>query len=252
MSVFEELNNAVAALKNTVLNFKFGAASLDDFKTDEEKFEDMRERLKHLNARLVLHKAQSDFQIRTQREPEKTVIQTVKNMHENAAISLINNLAVKLCLHSYNVQAILSGVEGDQDARKQIYACMSKIFGISEGILAVQQELEAERQKQLNLKIECQTALADYHDFLKEQEEIHSQRLQETNPEILRNKEKTQTTVKRICLMQKLITNFIAASNHLLLDVPLMIKMLEDHREMYTMEIISKIAHAERESMDVD
>lgn len=249
MSMFEELNDALVALKNSISNFKFGAISLDDLKPVEEKFQDLQERLKHLNARLMLHKAQCEFQTRDETKPQKTVEETIKDTYENQAISIVNNLAVKQCLHSYNVQAILSSTENDEDTKKEIYACMGKLFGIGKGILAVQQELEAEREKQLKLKIECQTALKDYHNFLKEQEEIRNQRLQKTNPEIAANKEKAQHCVKKICVMQKLIVNFIAAS-HNLLETPLMVKMLEDHREMYSMEIISELAHDETKTTD--
>lgn len=63
---------------------------------------------------------------------------------------------------------------------------MSKLFTLNDSIISVQQSIEKESQVQLDLKIECQKALFDYKNFLKEQEEAQSKKLQEMHPEILR------------------------------------------------------------------
>jgi len=62
---------------------------------------------------------------------------------------------------------------------------MSKLFAFNDSIMAIQEAIERESRLQLDLKIECQKALFDYKNFLKEQERIRSERLQETNPEIV-------------------------------------------------------------------
>lgn len=62
---------------------------------------------------------------------------------------------------------------------------MSKLFAFNDSIMAIQKAIERESRLQLDLKIECQKALFDYKNFLKEQERIRSERLQETNPEIV-------------------------------------------------------------------
>lgn len=51
-------------------------------------------------------------------ESEDDTENIVINLHEATANSLINNAAIKLCLHSYGIQAILTGEEGDHDMQK--------------------------------------------------------------------------------------------------------------------------------------
>lgn len=51
-------------------------------------------------------------------ELEEDTENIVTNLHEATANSLINNAAIKLCLHSYGIQAILRGEEGDHDMQK--------------------------------------------------------------------------------------------------------------------------------------
>lgn len=51
-------------------------------------------------------------------ESEDDTENIVTNLHEATANSLINNAAIKLCLHSYGIQAILTGEEGDHDMQK--------------------------------------------------------------------------------------------------------------------------------------
>lgn len=48
--------------------------------------------------------------------------------------------------------------------------------------------------------------------------------------------------------MKKLIVNFIAASNHMLLKKPFLVKMLEKHRELINIETISKISQNNSEN----
>lgn len=43
---------------------------------------------------------------------------TVTNLHEATASSLITNTAIKLCLHSHSIQAILEGKEGNSDMQR--------------------------------------------------------------------------------------------------------------------------------------
>ena len=51
----------------------------------------------------------------TNEEPEGNIKDTVTDLHEATANSHINNAVVKLCLHSYTIQAILEGKESDND-----------------------------------------------------------------------------------------------------------------------------------------
>lgn len=169
----------------TVSNFPIGAVSLDDFKPIEERIRNTRETLKHLNARSLILKAQHEYQT-TEDEPEGDTGTAVTILHEATTNSLINNRGIKLCLDSYAIQAILSGEEGDQEMQKKIYACMSKLFCLNDNILSLEKPIGQAMEKQLDLKIQCQNSLYDYRNFLKEQEEMRSKKLEEMHPEIAR------------------------------------------------------------------
>lgn len=62
---------------------------------------------------------------------------------------------------------------------------MNKLYTLNDNIIAIQESIEKMSLVQLDLKIECQKALFDHKDFLKEQEKIQSQKLQKMHPEIL-------------------------------------------------------------------
>lgn len=62
---------------------------------------------------------------------------------------------------------------------------MSKLLALTDNIMTTQVAIEKESQLQLELTIECQKALFDYNNFLKEQKQIRSERLQKTAPGIV-------------------------------------------------------------------
>lgn len=59
---------------------------------------------------------------------------------------------------------------------------------------------------------------------------------------VFRNKEKINRTIRNINIMQKLIVNFIAASNHMLYKDPFFVQMLEEHRELVNIETVLKMS----------
>ncbi|XP_076760620.1 uncharacterized protein LOC143429096 [Xylocopa sonorina] len=250
MSAFKSLTDSIICLSKSISNFPVGAVSLDDLKPIEDRIRNMRESLKVLNAKLLILKAQYEYQTTTE-EPEEDAEDTVTKLYDETAKTLITNAAVKLCVHSYTIQAILTGREGDQDMQKKIYVCMKKLFSLNDSILSVQEELESALKEELELKIKAQHGLLDYSKFLKEQEIIRNKELQKTNPEVARNKEKTNNTLRRINLMKKLIVNFIAASSNMLSENPFLINMLDDHRELLTIDTILSICQDEAENTDV-
>lgn len=63
---------------------------------------------------------------------------------------------------------------------------MNKLFTLNDNVISIQQTIEKEFQTQLDLKIECQKALHDYKNFLKEQEEVRNKKLQKTYPDIVK------------------------------------------------------------------
>ncbi|CAK9819405.1 hypothetical protein ANTPLA_LOCUS10226 [Anthophora plagiata] len=248
MEEFKILQNALMTLSESVRNFPVGAISLDDFKGIEEKIWDRRKSLKRLNSRILMLKAQNDYQ--TSEEPSEDVRTAVSNLHEATAIALVNDAAIKLCLHSYTIRAILEGKEGDHDMQKRIHACMSKLYYLNDGILILEEKINDAVKEQLELKIQCQNALFDYKNYLKQQEEIHSKRLQEMNPQIAKNKSRTNKFIERTNISKKLITNFIAASAHMLADNPILVQMLEKHRDSVNMETILKLSQNSTEDRE--
>ncbi|KOC64972.1 hypothetical protein WH47_04561 [Habropoda laboriosa] len=239
MSEFKALQNALISLSESVDDFSVGAVSLDDFKPIEEKIRDKRKALKRLNSRILMLKAQNEYQT-TSEEAKEDVKTTVENLHEATANSLINDAAIKLCLHSYTIEAILEGKQGDYDMQKKIFACMRKLYYFNDKVLSLANKIEDAVKEQLELKIQCQKALFDYQIFLKEQEKIRSKKLEEMNPTVARNKAKMNRYIERINIVKKLITNFIATSHHMLSEEPDLVKMLENHRETLNMETILK------------
>jgi hypothetical protein len=51
-----------------------------------------------------------------------------------------------------------------------------------------------------------------------------------------------EKTLRKINVMKKLIRNFIAASNYMLVKEPVLLKMLENHRELINVETIIKMS----------
>ncbi|XP_076281839.1 uncharacterized protein LOC143209700 [Lasioglossum baleicum] len=242
MTEFQRLKDAVEKLHESVSNFHVGAVSLDDYKPTEERIKDIRDSLTQLNSRLLMLKAQKNYQ--NTEVPEENIKDIVTKLHEATSNSLLNSKAIKMCLHSYTIQSILRGEEGNEEMRMKINTCMDKLFIINDETLAIQKEIDEAVQKQLDLKIECQNMIFDHKKFLEEQEEVRNRRLQEKNPETANNKKKLVQTVDKINVMKKLIVNFIGASYLLLMEEPVLVDMLEKHRDLISIETILKMAQS--------
>ncbi|KAL6436899.1 hypothetical protein ACFW04_004926 [Cataglyphis niger] len=179
-----ELEQSVKSLNMVLNKFPIGAISLNDFKPVEEKIQTARESLMHLNARLLMLQAKykqytDDGQRQQEEESAGVALQNI------TSDTLINAKTIKLCLHSITILSILSNKEGDVEDQNKLYSYMSKLLAFNDSIMTTQEVIEKESQLQLDLKIECHKALFEYKNFLKEQERIRSERLQETYPEIV-------------------------------------------------------------------
>ncbi|XP_029165525.1 uncharacterized protein LOC114936488 [Nylanderia fulva] len=239
----DKLEQSVKSL-NAVLNkFPIGAITLDDFKPVEEKIQTTRRSLMHLNARLLMLQAKyKQYTDPGRRRKEEDIGNVLQSVISN---TLINDKAIKLCLHSTTILSLLSNKEGDVKDQKKLCTCLKKVFTVNQSIMSIQETIKKESQVQLNLKIECQKALFDYKSFLKEQEQIRSERLQKMYPEILENKNRMERTLRKINIMKKLIRNFIAASSHIVIKRPILLKMMEKHRELINIETILKMSQNE-------
>lgn len=56
-----------------------------------------------------------------------------------------------------------------------------------------------------------------------------------------------ERTIRRINIMKKLIRNFIAVSGHMLEKEPVLLEMLEKHREPINVETIMKMSQSNKE-----
>ncbi|KMQ91886.1 hypothetical protein RF55_8194 [Lasius niger] len=244
----DKLEQSVKSL-NAVLNkFPIGAITLDDFKPVEEKIQTARKSLMHLNARLLM--LQAKYKQYTDNRPRQKDVgkdeEDVGSVLQNViSDTLINAKAIKLCLHSTTILSILSNKEGDVIDQKKLYTYMSKLLALNDSIMATQKAIEKDSQLQLNLKVECQKALFDYQNFLEEQGQIRNKRLQETYPEIVENKNRMERTLRKVNIMKKLIRNFIAASSYMIVKQPILLEMMEKHRELINVETILKMSQNE-------
>lgn len=239
----DKLERSVERLSAVVDEFPIGAASLDDFKPIEEKIRTTRESLMRLNARLLMLRAKYKQDARDD-ERDKSEDETQDTLQSVVSDALINAKALKLCLHSTTILSILSNKEGTVEDQKKLYSYMNQLFTLNDNVLAIQETIEEASQVQLDLKVECQKALFDYKNFLKEQEELRSKRLQKTNPGIVENKDRMERTIRKINIMKKLIRSFIAVSGYMLEKEPVLLEMLENHRELINVETIVKMSQS--------
>ncbi|XP_029031852.1 uncharacterized protein LOC114870856 isoform X2 [Osmia bicornis bicornis] len=235
---FDNLEKAVVSLSKSISNFPIGAVSLNDFKPIEERIRETRKTLKALNARLLMLKAQRT----ATEESEGDIVDTITELNDATSYVFLNSMKTKLCFHSFTIQDILAGKQGDPDMQEKIYACMHKIFSINDISLSLLKDIDEARNKQFDLKVKCRYVLIKYKMFLKEQEEICNKKLQETNPHMALNKAKTMKALKNINVMKKLIVDFIGAAYHMLYDHIFLVKMLEKHRELINIDTILTMA----------
>ncbi|KAI4493551.1 hypothetical protein M0804_001727 [Polistes exclamans] len=245
MSDFKNLERALKHLRKNVAEFPIGAVSWNDYKPIEDKIQILRGSTSRLCSRKIMVKAKLDYI--NKKSSTKNTKNSFQMLQDTTAKAIINNNAIKLCLQGYTIQDVLFNKYKSNTQEKMIVA-MRKLFILNDAILSNQQCVEDAFQRQLNLKIECQKAIFDYHTFLKEQDNLRKKKLQKTNPTIAENKEKILKFIKKINIMKKLITNFIATSAELLVKEPFFIEMLEKHAELINEETIIKLTENARKS----
>ncbi|XP_015190905.1 PREDICTED: uncharacterized protein LOC107074196 [Polistes dominula] len=243
MSDFKNLEQALRRLRKNVAKFPIGAVSLYDHKPVEEKIQILRGSTSRLNSKKIMVKAKINYT--KNKSSTKSKEDSFEMLQDSTAKAIINNNAIKLCLRGCTIQDIMFN-KYKTDIKKKMIMAMRKLFMLNDAILSNQQSVENAFQKQLILKIECQKSILDYHTFLKEQDTQRKEKLQKTNPTIAENKEKILKFIKKINIIKKLITNFVATSAVLLMKEPLLIEMLEKHGEIINEETIMKLTENAR------
>ncbi|XP_078049129.1 uncharacterized protein LOC144476281 [Augochlora pura] len=245
MGESENLENAIEKLRKSVNNFRLGAISLDDYKPVEDKIKIIYNNLTQLNARVLMLKAYHRF-IETEGVQEEDA---ATKCSEAASNCHLNNLAIKSCLHSYTITNILGGKQGGPDMQKKMFGYLCKLYSINDELMMLQKEIDEALEKQLDLQIECQDMIYDHKKFLEVQEERWNKKLQETNPEVARIKKKLIQRIDKVNIMKKLIVNFIAASNQLLMKKPILVDMLEKHRDLIDIDTVMKMVQNNAENV---
>ncbi|XP_047349494.1 uncharacterized protein LOC124949039 [Vespa velutina] len=236
---FKNLERALKQLRENVAEFSIGAVCKDDYRPTDEKIEILRKSIHRLTSRTIMLKAKKDNTL-TEEVPTNNMEDTFQKLQEDTAKAIINNIAIEQCLHSSTILDVMSD-EHQTDVQEKMYTAMKKLFMLNDAILSTQQSVQNAFKKQLDLKIQCQKAIFDHHSFLKEKEEQRKQKLQKTNPTVVKNKEKMMRNINKINVMKKLITNFIATSGELLMKEPFLLEMLEKHAELINEETTRKI-----------
>ncbi|KAL0099484.1 hypothetical protein PUN28_020185 [Cardiocondyla obscurior] len=243
----DQLKHSVRRLNRVLDQFPIGAISLDDSQPIEEKIQEAKKSLMRLNARWLILKAKHKQYIDAGQSHRANDDEAEEDMQSVISNTLINTKAIKLCLHSTTILSILNDKEGDEEDQKKLYTYMKKLFLLNDNVIAIQKTIEEESQVQLNLSFDCQKALFDYKNFLKEQEQLQSEKMQKTYPEIAKNKDKVEIMIRKINIMKKLIRNFVATSSNMIEDEPILLQSLEKHRELISVETIMKLSHINEE-----
>ncbi|KYN05209.1 hypothetical protein ALC62_03882 [Cyphomyrmex costatus] len=243
----DQMEQSVKQLNTAINEFQIGAISLNELRPIEEKVYTIRKSLMPLNARLLMLEAnykQREHADDTHSESQDKVKSTLQNVTSD---TLLNAKAAKLCIHSSTILSILSNKEGTAEDQKKINTYMRELFTLNDKIMDVQNAIEEASQVQLDLKVKCQKALFEHRKFLKEQEQLRSERLQKTDPGIVETQHKMEMTIRKINVIKKIIRSFIAMSSHLLMEEPILVEMLENHRELLNMKTIVKMSQSNEE-----
>ncbi|XP_066597042.1 uncharacterized protein [Prorops nasuta] len=246
MTELDNLENILIDFNESVTTFPIRATILEDLKPLEKKIETTRGSLKHLNRRLLLSGARERIYHQNNQPLNKNEIQ--KKLEEVTAEYLTNEKAIYLCLHGQAIQEILIQKEKNLQYYKKVKLCMQELFILNGKVFKLQSSIEEALMDKFQLQIQCQQLILEYHQFLKRQENLKAQKLQETNPNIAKKKEKIQKTIAKINLMKKLIKKFIAACGNSLMDNPYLIDMLVQHKNLLTLEAVLKLSESNKEN----
>lgn len=240
MEEVKSLEKALQALHSNIIKFPIGAVSLQDFKPVDEKIKETRQVLQHVNATIlrlkVLNEARS-----AEESLAKDTSDTLESAHDAITNALIHRQVLRLCLYSNAINDICAG-RADEQIQTKLTRYVPKLFALNDSGVQLYDSIEEAFEKQLKLKMECHKAVINHHEFLQKQADIRKKKLQETHPEIARNKEKVMTTIEKINLMKRMITNIIGAASHMVTKDPKCRKMLSDHRSLITAEMIVEIS----------
>ncbi|XP_033220522.1 uncharacterized protein LOC117175087 [Belonocnema kinseyi] len=237
---YERLSRALEMLGRKVKEFPIGAISIDDFMPVEDKIRKLRTTLKEMDARSLSLKA-AIRKSRVRQVAERDINETLEKLNEETSNYIINEKTINLCLEADAIENMIYGGQINPENQEKLYVIPTKLYSLTDEGLSLQKEIKELMQKQLFLKIEAQNRAQEYRDFLQQQEELRIENLQKSNPVMAQYKKKMERTIRKINVMKKLIINFIASSGILLREKPILLEMLEKHRDIVSLETISNM-----------
>ncbi|XP_046621238.1 uncharacterized protein LOC124305662 isoform X1 [Neodiprion virginianus] len=243
----QQLTQALQALSKSVSNFHVGAVSTDDFKPIEEKIEDIRQILRKQKAHWILVNTKHNAHSVT--EGNQDVGNGFEDLHQAVGDLRIANSMVNVCLQSCTINDIVLKDKSPPEIKKQVKECLSRLFILSDKLISLNVSMTKALNEELNLKKECQESLLEHSQFLQTQKALRNARLQDANPEILRNKKKLETRLTKINIMKRLMTNMIATASEMLSQEPFLFEMMLKHRDIINIETIIEMA---RENASTD
>ncbi|KAH0545909.1 uncharacterized protein LOC123268848 [Cotesia glomerata] len=243
MEEIEKLKRSLLILNASVTGFPVAAVTLDDYKPINEKIKELRESLNCLTARIKTLKIKLNLgSIKSPIDDEAPRL--VKNLQNNLTNCVINDNAVIACHQSYAVQQALFNKNVDPATHNRIKLLMANLYTLNDSILKYKKEMSINlREQELSLKNEMYQLLMDYHEFLKVQEAIRSEKLAESNPEVAQKKAKALKLITKINMMKRLITNFISVASHLIRENPDLKVILKRHRNLIDLDSIIDPKH---------
>ncbi|XP_012256493.1 uncharacterized protein LOC105686357 isoform X2 [Athalia rosae] len=234
---FEQLERALDSLSKSVSHFHVGADSIDDLKPLEVRISDLRKLMKVQKTHWQMVNAKIHANSVTE-NPQEDISTTISNSRKKISHLQTDSQAIGLCLYSLAIHDMVYKEKPNRNFKEQVLGYMKRLFVLNDSLLSIHQRMEALRIEELDLKIECQKELFNYRQFLRDQENLLDRNLQETNPEIVKNKTKLLLKLRKINVMKRLTTAILSTSGTLVREKPFLFNMMKKHREIINIETI--------------
>lgn len=246
----QKLNQVLQLLDEAAIESSNGEITIDGLIPVENKIKHLKTVLKEMNARILYLKSVNGENKITEL-PEEDLSTTFDELTEEITSQyIINSNGVNLGLETYALEGILNNKDTPESKEKVLQLC-NTLFNCNDNALTIQSEIHELQKKLLQLKIKDLQEVQKYRIFLKEQEELRVNKLEQSNPTEARFKQKIEQSIQKINLMKKLIMKLISGSTNLLnSDETDMLELLKKHRKIINIETISNMLQDQDKSSD--
>ncbi|KAJ8676051.1 hypothetical protein QAD02_011837 [Eretmocerus hayati] len=241
----EELNDALEILDRAIENFPHGAEAVDEVKPIQLRIVDMRQHLRHLNARHLTLKAVKNLNF-TPDPPVKDLSNALEELNTQTTDYLINTRVLKLSCQSKAIQDILYHRKSDPVTQKKVQVCLDKLFTLNQRLMSKKEKKKKLMELENNLKMECHHAIYNHQEFLKQKETKMREHIQNQNQNEAENfRDQLDRAVRKVNTTKRLIVNCIAAAGHILHNDRDVVEMLAKHRELINHERLKEMTEME-------